>query len=216
MKRTLHQLLSDGNLEEIAELAVERKRVLGSLISLTYDADPLISWRAVESIGMAAQTVVEHDPDAVKELLRRLYWLITEESGGICWRAPEAMAEVSGRLPAQFGEYIPITVHLLLEFAEEDLQHFRPGCIWAIGRLSSVAGEYTRDVLPAVIAGLEVTDPQARGMAVWCLGEFGELKSLSDRPKLLSDKGPVAFYENRSLEKTTVGDLTHRVLAVTA
>jgi hypothetical protein len=48
LQQTLRELLDERRLEEIAEMAVRRKRVLGSLVSMTYDADLRISWRAVE------------------------------------------------------------------------------------------------------------------------------------------------------------------------
>jgi methylated-DNA-[protein]-cysteine S-methyltransferase len=213
LKKTLYGLLSAGRLEEIAEMAVERKRVLGSLISLTYDSDPQICWRAVESMGLAAQRLAPDDPGAVKEHLRRLFWLITEESGGICWRAPESMAEVTSRLHQEFGEYIPIIVHLLLEFAEEDLEHFRPGVLWAIGRLGSLAQDHLPEVLPAIVASLDVPDPQARGMAVWCLGRVGRSELLRDRPNVLSDEGVVELYENRLVSETTVGQLAQATIS---
>ena len=43
LKHILRELLDERRLEEIAEMAARRKRVLGSLVSLTYDADPQIS-----------------------------------------------------------------------------------------------------------------------------------------------------------------------------
>ena len=97
LKEDLRDLLARGRLEEIAELAVRRRRSLGSLVSLTFDRDPLVSWRAIEAMGLACDRIAEEDPECVRQHVRRLYWLITEESGGICWRAPEAMAEVVHR-----------------------------------------------------------------------------------------------------------------------
>ncbi len=213
LKQTLYGLLAESRLDEIAEMAAERRRVLGSLISLTYDSDPLICWRAVEAMGLAARRVVVDDPNAVKEHLRRLFWLITEESGGICWRAPESMAEVTSTLPRQFGEYVPIVVHLILELAEEDLEHFRPGVLWAIGRLGALAADHIPEVLPSIVAALDVSDPQARGMAVWCLGQVGQAGLLTDRPDILSDEGVVELYDNRLVARTTVGQLARITLS---
>lgn len=46
MKSELRVLLEGKRFEEIADVAARRKRTLGALVSLTYDADPLIAWRA--------------------------------------------------------------------------------------------------------------------------------------------------------------------------
>jgi HEAT repeat protein len=199
--------LEDRRLADVATLAVGRRRNLGVLIALTYDADPLIGWRAVEGLGEVAERLASEDPAAGRELIRRLMWLITEESGAICWRAPEAMAEIVARRPDVYGAYAPIVAHLLLETAEEDLEHFRPGILWGIGRLGPAAAEVAADVLPSVAAALDHADPQVRGLAAWCLGSVGRTGALAARPALLEDAGTVELYEDGALRRTSVARL---------
>lgn len=210
LKTTIRNLLVCRDLAQIAEMAVERRRVLPTLVALTYDADQEISCRAVEALGVAADRVTEDDPQSVREQLRRLHWLISEESGGICWRAPEAMAEIVRRRPREFGGYISIIVLLIREMAEEDLQHFRPGTLRAIGRLSGVAGEHLPEVRPRIVAALDDPNPQSRGMAVWCLEQMGEFDLLAQRRDLLTDDGSIDVYEEGTLRNTTVGALVAR------
>ena len=193
-------------------MAKRRKRVLGSLVSLTYDPDPLISWRAVEAMGLACDRIADADPECVRQHMRRLYWLISEESGGICWRAPEAMAEVVYHRPQLLADYLPIIVSLLGEMAEEDLAHFRAGVLWAIGRLDAACRDHIPDVIPEIVAALDNSDSQVRGMAVWCLSAVGQGECVSARPDLLSDDGPVELYEERRLVHATVNSLAHRVV----
>ncbi|HKJ92598.1 MAG TPA: hypothetical protein VJ957_05480 [Longimicrobiales bacterium] len=210
MRRVLRDLLVAGDFAEIARLARARTRVLGDLVPLTYDRDPQVAWRAVEAMGAAGAACAEHDPGPVREHLRRLYWLLSEESGGICWRAPEAIAEIAARRPDLFGDYIPIVVHMILEMADEDLEHFRPGLLWAIGRLGDTAAGEMEAVLPAVAAALDHPDPQVRGMAVRALQRTGHADLLAGRPALLADDGPVDLYEAGVLHRTTVGTLAQR------
>lgn len=212
MKRKLRELLVQNRPEEIADLAEGKRRVLGLLRSLTFDRDRLVGWRAVEAMGVVADRLADQDPDAVVEELRGLFWLLSEESGGVCWHAPEAMAEIVRRRPTQFASYISITATLINEMADEDLEHFRPGILWAIGRLGPIAAGTIDEVLPAIEASLDQSDPQARGMAVWCLGQIGRAGLLETRSDLLEDSGPVAFYENGELTQTTVRELTMRAL----
>ncbi|MHC4970030.1 MAG: DVU0298 family protein [Planctomycetota bacterium] len=212
MKKHLRRLLEKRQSNEISDLAGRKRRVLGVLISLTYDADPQIGWRAVEAMGLAADRIARDDPEYVRNHLRRLYWLISEESGGQCWRAPEAMAEIVFHRPELFADYVPIAVFLIQEMAEEDLQRFRPGTLWAIGRLAAVAGDHIQEVLPRVTAALDDADPQARGMAVWCLGQVMRADLVDGRPDLLADEGPVDLYEDGLLKCTTVCALARRVL----
>lgn len=210
MRRQLRELLAAGDLDEVVRLAENRTRVLGDLLPFTYDPDAAMAWRAVEATGAAAARVAELDPDAVRQHLRRLYWLISEESGGICWRAPEVMAEIVRRRPDPYGDYIPIILHLLVEMAEEDLAHFRAGVLWAIGRLGPVAADQVGDVLPAITAALHHPDPQVRGMAVWALLEAGRVDLLEEYPGLKADEGGVDLYENSRLMRTSVGALARR------
>ena len=209
LKKTLRELLDQGRFEQIADMAVRKKRVLGSLVSLTFDADPRIGWRAVEAMGAAADRLAEHDPQRVREHLRRLHWLISEESGGICRHAPQAMAEIVRRRPALFADYAAIVVSLLTEMADEDLDYFRPGILWAIGRLGPVVADHIPNVAAEITSALIIKhpDPQVRGMAVWCLTQLGQTKILTDHPELLRDQGPVDLYKDGNLTRTSVSHL---------
>lgn len=216
LKHQIREFLVASDLEGVAELSIKKKRVLGSLIALTFDPDLKIVWRAIEAMGMSVERLAAGHKPYVKEHMRRLYWLITEEAGAVFWRAPECMAECCARLPSFFKSHIPIAFHLLETLEEEDLEHFRPGTLWAIGRLIHAAGEDLPDVLPLVVEALDRPDPQARGMAVWCLGEVGEVETLKGRPDLLEDEGLVHLYRHRAVVETTVGGLTREVLGRSA
>lgn len=205
-------MLEERRLDEIADLAADRRRAFGTLVSLTFDADPLVGWRAVEALGAATARVADEDPRFAREQLRRLMWLITEESGGICWRAPEAMAEIVSRRPDLFGDYVPIIVHLLTENAEEDLEHFRPGILWAVGRMGALAADEAADVLDRIVEALDRQDAPSRAMAAWCLGRLGRLDILASRPGLAADPSPVQLYEEGVLRSTTVGRITGAAL----
>lgn len=212
LKKTVQELLTRGELEEVAELATAERQVLGSLIALTFDLDLQLVWRAIEAMGMAVEKMAPLQKTYLEEHMRRLSWLITEEAGAVFWRAPECMAECSARLPTLFKSHLSIAFHLLETLEIEDLEHFRPGALWAVGRLADEAKDDLPGVLPLVFGALDDPNPQSRGMAVWCLGEAGKGKALSEYPALLEDEGPVHLYEDRVVETTTVKRLTQRVL----
>jgi HEAT-like repeat len=214
VKRDLRALLAAFDLAGIADRAGRATRVLGALVPLTFDRDLRIQWRAVEAMGVAAERIAPRAPEAVREHLRRLNWLITEESGGICWRAPEAMAEIVARLPRTYAAFVPIVVHLLVETAAEDLEHFRVGMLWAIGRLGSVASAHVADALPTMVAALEHPDPQVRGMAVWALSRVGHADRVAGRPGIADDEGSVVWYDAGEVASTTVGAVARRALGL--
>ena len=212
LRKTLRDLLDQQRFDQIAETAVQTRRTLGHLVSLTFDADPRIGWGAVEAMGLAANRIAEDDPEYVRNHLRRLYWLLSEESGGLCWRAPQAMAEIIRHRPTLFADFIPIVVHLIQQMAEEDLGHFRAGVLWAIARLGPLANEHVKSVLPQITSALDDPDPQVRGLAVWCLQQVQQAELLTGRADLLIDDGPVDLYLNGHLDRTTVSALVRRAL----
>lgn len=212
-KRRLRELLAARRFAEIVAAAAGSRRVLSDLLAATYDPDPEIGWRAVAVMGRAAARIADRDPASVREHLRRLHWTLHEESGGVCWRAPEAMGEIVRRRPVLFGDYVPIVVHLLDELADEDLTHFRAGVLWAIGRLGALAADPVAEVLPAMVAALADPTPQVRGAAAWALGEVGRGGLLAGHPELMEDRGPVDHFARGSLRRTTVERLARRALA---
>lgn len=217
MRTELRDLVVHRRLEAVTEMAGASRRVLGRLVSLTYDADPAVAWAAVEAMGAAAAHIADSDPDFVRHHLRRLHWLLQEESGGICWYAPQAMAEIVARRPDLFADYVPIVVNLALETAEEDLEHFRAGMLWAVGRLGALAGDVAADIVPGAVEALGHPDPQVRGMAVWCLGRIGRIAELDARVELQDDSGPCTLFvdgELRALNVARVARVVREVGAV--
>jgi hypothetical protein len=211
MKQDLRDLVAHRRLDAVTEMAAASRRILGRLVSLTYDVDPAVAWAAVEAMGAAAARIADSDPDFVRHHLRRLHWLLQEESGGICWYAPQAMAEIVARRPELFADYIPIVVNLVLETAEEDLQHFRAGMLWAVGRLGALARDAAADVVPRAVEALGHPDPQVRGAAVWCLGRLGRTAELEARPGLQDDCGSCALFLDGELRTLTVGRMAQEV-----
>ncbi len=217
MKPDLRDLVVHRRLDAVAELAAASRRVLGRMVSLTYDPDAAVAWAAVEAMGAAAARIADADPDFVRQHLRRLHWLLQEESGGICWYAPQAMAEIVARRPDLFADYLPIVANLVLETAEEDLGHFRAAMLWAVGRLGALAGEAAADVVPKAVEALAHPDAQVRAMAAWCLGRLGCAAELDGRPELRLDRAPCTLFlegELRVLSVAGVAELARGAGAV--
>ena len=194
----------------ILEVSRHKRRTLSFLTALTYDPDSLIGWRAVEAMGLVAGLTAKEDPEFVRIHLRRLQWLLNDESGGIGWRAPEAMGEIIRNQPDLFAEFIPIVISLL-DMEEEDVIPFRPGILWAIGRIAQVRPDATQPALPWVYPCLSDPNPQTRGMAVWCLGQLRLEIPSEVTETLLTDDAPVKLYVDNQLVGTTVSQIASQV-----
>jgi hypothetical protein len=213
-KKHLLDLLKGNDLAPVADLASASRRTLDLLFALTFNPDPLVVWRAVEASGIAAHRIAEKDPERVREHLRRMNWLLSEESGGVGWRAPEVMAEIIAVNPGRVPDFVPIVASLLRVMAPEDLVKFRNGVLWAIARMGLEAASAVPTLPAEVGASLDDPDPQTRGLAALCLGRIGGAGFRRELESLLDDEGEVVLYEEGRLLATRVGDLAQDTLTV--
>lgn len=169
VKQQVKTLLTQDDLAEIVRLAVAQRRVLSYLTALTYDSDPVVAQRAVLALGLAAGAVSDIAPEFVRGHLRRLFWLLNDESGGIGWYAAEAIGEIIRARPARFAEFIPNLVWLL-DMAAEDATRFRPSILRGITRVAEVTDLSARaDLIGFLNALLGDPDPALRDLARDCL-----------------------------------------------
>jgi HEAT repeat protein len=208
----LNDLLQSARFDAIAEMAASNKRLLSLLAAQTFQPDHLLAWRAVQAFGMAAQRIAEVDAEFVRGHLRRQFWLLSDESGGIGWRAPELIGETLARCPRAFEEFVSPLIYVL-DLEGEDAPRFRAGTLWAIGCIAPGRPQAAQLALPLVLPCLEDADPQARGMALWCLGCLGYRDAIPGLAGLLADFSPVEIYTDGSLLETTVADLAKSRLA---
>jgi AraC family transcriptional regulator of adaptative response/methylated-DNA-[protein]-cysteine methyltransferase len=167
----LRHWLLEANDRPFLELARKRKRILSQLTALTYDSDSNVSSRANKATGLTAKIIAERDPEYVRNYLLRLFWLVSDESGGVCWRAPELIGAILYNCP-QFSQFFPMLVSLL-DLEKEDAPRFRTGTLWAIGRVAQIARD---EMLPA----LEQVQTYCLGdqgtmtheIAVWCVKQL--------------------------------------------
>ena len=98
-KSEARELLAARDFESLIQWAEAVASPLRHLFSLTFDASEVIQWRAVEAIGRVAGVQAETDLEPVRDFVRRLLWLMNDESGGLGWHAPEAIGEILVNVP---------------------------------------------------------------------------------------------------------------------
>lgn len=144
-KERVRKILAIRDFEALKKWAGETRAPLRLLFSLTYDSDTLIRYRAIEAIGETAALISSYDTEKVRTFTRGLIWLMTEESGGIGWHAPEAIAEICIKVPVLFDEY----AKLLPQFLEEE--SFVPSTCGALHRLAPLSAELIGDYASKLI-----------------------------------------------------------------
>lgn len=164
---TIRHLLLEADERPLLALAATKKSLLSQLTALSYDLDENVRSQAIRVTGLAARIIAERDPEYVRNYLLRLFWLVNDESGGICWQAPELIGEILHHCP-QFNQFLPLLISLL-DLEKEDAPRFRPGTLWAIGRVAQAARQAMLPALERVQAfSYHDEDPATKEMAVWC------------------------------------------------
>ncbi len=225
LKKSILMLLGGDNLATIIEeLAGYRDiDVLGPLFSALYNVDERLRWHAVSAFGNVVPRIARQDMEAARIVMRKFLWSLNDESGGIGWGAPEAMAEIMLHHELLAREYL----HMLVSYIREDgpelfqegnyieLPQLQQGVLWGIARLCPVYGQNLLEMGAATSLRhyLYADDGSVRGLAVRCLGLLGEKSVIREFPQLAEDQYPIRLYRDGEIENLTVAALARQALA---
>lgn len=197
----------------LPEMAAEGTAAVGPLLSFLL-LDPRTRHRAAVALGEVAAALETTQPEAVRNLMRRLMWHMNEESGNIGWGIPEAFAEACCASGLAAREFHRVLISYVIELEKDDnfCDHdvLRRSCFWGIGRLAQVRPELAEWARPWLRRGLEDPDPICRGMAAWALRQLPA--DMMDAPLLrrLAEDGPVAccdIFDGENMRAVSVREL---------
>jgi len=177
--------------------------VVRTLVSLLYDSDELVRWRAVSALGHLAGA----HPELARPLVTRLIWTLNDESGGIGWMSAPALGEIGRRAPPLLRDAVRVVVHYL------DEPNLLSGALWAIGRLAPVYPAETQEVVPEVSRRCAAADPAVRAHAAFALGEVGDARARHALGDLADDESPVRLYAGGQLVTKQVREWAGEALA---
>lgn len=211
LKREIRRALLDGDRKRLSDLVEDYPRSVGVIISLTYDKDAEITWRAIDSIGRVVREVTERSYDAGRNIVRRLVWSVTEESGGIGWSSIEMLGEIVRHSPGRFDDIVPI----IAGFFEEEI--FRPSVLYALCRIGMERPGLLRryDIERIIAEGLGDNEPLTRGYALITFGCLKEAMGLDAPPsagRLTGDESEVQLYHDGEMVRWRIGELAKSIL----
>ena len=216
-RRMIISLLGSESIEAIlAEVKLlPSRRILSSLIAALFHTDDRIRWHAVSALGFVVAKFAGEDREAARAVVRRLMWSLNDESGGVGWGAPEALAEIMANHEGLATEYAYMLTACMREggFCLE-LPALQRGLMWGIGRLAGTrpdllrAGEAPALLLPYLASD----DPEVRGLAARALGLLRADGAKERIAALTNDRAEISLYERGELHKTTVGRLAEEAL----
>jgi len=140
-KKYLINLFKTANSNEILTEIGDKnaKKFISPLISLFFNSDNIVRFRAIYFFGKLISIIADNNIEDARIIMRRLMWSLNDESGGIGWGAPEAMAEAMANNNILAIEYF----HILLSYIKEDgnfleFDALRKGALWGLARLSPI------------------------------------------------------------------------------
>jgi hypothetical protein len=208
-KKALIQALESNNLAFIASQAKEDRKVMSQLVRLAYDKETLVGWRAIKATGLAARELVKTDYPFLRELIRKLLWSLSDESGGIGWSSPEILGEIVSADPARFQDVIP----LIAEVYEIEETVFRPGVLYALCRIAEANYKYVLpekdlvgralfDSIPLVrFYGIKLGSLLTPGLAEDDKQVIGKLLK-----SLVNDHAEIWVYGNNGFDNIQIGE----------
>lgn len=224
IKKKVLTLLAGGDLarsrQELAEY--DEHGLVNPLFSALYRPEEMLRWHTITVFGEVLARLADKDMEAARIIMRRYIWSLNDESGGIGWGAPEAMAEAMYHHDRLCDEY----VHMLISYMRPDgpLEHqdgnflelaeLQRGLLWGVGRLAEkrAAVLLEKEVVPDLQRYLPSDDATVRGLAAKALGVLGGDGCGSGLQELLQDKRPVRLYHDGEITARSVSELAAAAL----
>ena len=215
LKKTIQHSLEANDLNAVAVLARENRKALSLLVRLAYAKDTLMGQRAIRAMGLVAQELVKTEPEILRDRVRKLLWSLNDESGGIGWSAPELLGEIVSADPDRFADVIP----LIADVYGIEEKVFRPGVLYALGRIAESAPARIVPFLAVIEQGLTDDDPEVRARA---LQAAGRIKAHLDQKSqerleqgmkgLLADEAEVWIYGEKDFKGREIREVAQEEL----
>ena len=225
VKKEIFKLLDQNAPAELPQkLSVfPRIQVINTLFMALCDTNERVKWHAVYCFGLIVSTMAEEDTESARVIMRRFLWTLNDESGGIGWGAPEAMAEIMCNNDLLRQEYI----HMLISYMQEDgdelfqdgnyleLPLLQRGLLWGIGTLCHrFPSEMKQRDLESDIKKYLLSDDRAvRRLALWALVGLGMTYASEFVKPFIEDNTFLTIFIDQSFKEVNVSLLCKQLVA---
>lgn len=215
-KRLETLLLREPWNDSFPELAqYPAKQSINALISFFCSLNPLLKWRAVSATGHVVSTLALNHPEDARIIMRRLMWMLNEESGGIGWGVPEAMGEImtkSGILAEEYNRIIMSYLDDNGNFIEHE--PLQTGVLWALSRLSEIWPDLLTQAPPLTRPYLFSPDPEKRGLACMIAGSLHDKTSIEPLNHMIQDDAVISVYCDGYFREYAVKEIAEKALKI--
>jgi len=217
LKKEVLDLLAHKDFNQClkALLLLPGRKVINPLFSFLLHQDDHVRWRAVTAFGAVVSDLADRDKESARVIMRRLMWSLNDESGGIGWGAPEAMAEVMARNGAMAEEFSAVFVSYL--DPDSNFLEYPPlqrGLLWGMARLAESRPVCVARAVTYLAPYLAADDPGIRGMAALVAGILGAQEFRARLEALAVDDAEIKVFRDDGFVYHTVGTLAQQGLAL--
>ena len=230
IKEEVLAILAEGDGVDEKLLAYHEEGLVHALFSALCRADESLRMRAALAFGRVVARLAAQNLEAARVVMRRLLWSLNDESGGIGWGAPEAMAATMANSQALADEYL----HMLLSYLKEDgdkpyqdgnfleLPALQRGLLWGIGHIGREAPLCRARLLAMGVAGelekyLSSPDKVVVGLALWSFAQLGVAAPAAALAALMNEQTVVPLvpqFGDGEPCSVTVGELARLVATI--
>ncbi len=217
LKQTIRNLLNahafEASLREFCMLPA--RQAINPLFSFLVHSDEKLRWRAITAMGAIVENLAREDMEGARVIMRRLMWSLNDESGGIGWGAPEAMAEIMARHEGMAREYS----HMLISYMDYEgnfleYEGLQRGVLWGLVRLARVRPQMVSEAGVHLQKYLESSDATIRGLAAWASGLLGVQETRPSLQLLVKDDSLLQLCIDNEFTQVRVQDLAARALTL--
>jgi hypothetical protein len=225
VKKEVFELLDQYTPAELTQklTVFPQTHVINSLFMALCDVRERVKWHAVSCFGEIISTMADNNVESARIIMRRFLWTLNDESGGIGWGAPEAMAEVMCRSEVLRKEYI----HMLISYTQEDgeelfqdgnyleLPLIQRGLLWGVGTLCyTFPGEMRQRGLDVDLKNyLKSDDWHVRTLALWSLVGLGVTCTSDFVKPFLEDNKSLTLFIDGTFRDVEVSEICHQLVS---
>lgn len=220
IKKAVMIALADENWEQEFSKLMEQhsmQTLIAPLFSSLCAPTVIVRWHGITCFGKVVSRMTEEDAPRARVVMRRIMWMLNEESGGCAWGVPEAMGEITAvndLMAREFG-------HILLSYSHEEegkpenyleFTTLLRGAIWGVARQAQDRPDISAPATNDLIGFLKNPDPVIVGTACWALGSLKSSKSVKSLEALTDNDTVIEIYKDCLLQSVTVGRLAQEAL----
>ncbi len=220
VKKAVMEALADEDWEQkFSELMKDHpmQTLIAPLFSSLCAPSEIVRWHGVSSFGQVLDRLFAEDDARARIVMRRIMWMLNEESGGCGWGVPEAMGEITASnkvMADEYGRFLLSYIHEA-EGKPENFLEFTlllRGAMWGVARLAQSRPDIVSPATDDLIKFLASNDHTLVGIACWALGGLKAKQAAPQLKKLTGNGNIISLYMDRQLQSLTVGQLAQAAL----